>query len=113
LLTRYLTVKVPDRGETFFTMMNGVPHRRSAGTPPTRLDTDRAFVTEIAKTRKTVFGWRDSTAGRVRYGVIPVTVDGDTAKGALVVAEFRDEQARSSPPSRSSPSSAPPPSPRW
>jgi len=94
LLTRYLTVKVPDRGETFFTMVNGVPHRRSPGTPPARLDTDRAFIADIADTTKSVSGWRDTAAGRVRYGVIPVTVEGDAARGALVVTEFRDEQAK-------------------
>lgn len=94
LLTRYLTVKVPDRGETFFTMINGKPHRRSPGTPAARLDTDRAFIAQIANAKKPMSGWWSSSAGRVRYGVIPVTVDGDTAHGALVITEFRDEQAK-------------------
>ncbi|WP_446663856.1 sensor histidine kinase [Flexivirga sp. B27] len=93
LLTRYLTVKVADRAETFFTMLNGTPHRRSPGTPPVRLDADRAFIARIANTDQPVSGWLDTAAGRVRYGVIPATVDGDTNRGALVVIEFRDEQA--------------------
>ncbi|HWC22848.1 MAG TPA: HAMP domain-containing sensor histidine kinase [Flexivirga sp.] len=94
LLTRYLTVKVADRGETLFTTLDGKPHRRSAGPPAARLDTDRAFIARIAGARKPISGWWGTSAGRVRYGVIPVTVDGDAHRGALVIAEFRDEQAK-------------------
>ncbi|MBB2893822.1 hypothetical protein [Flexivirga oryzae] len=94
LLTRYLAVKVPDRGKTFFTMINGKPHRRIPGTPAGRLDTDRAFVAHIADARKPMSRWWSSSARWVRYGVIPVTVDGDRAHGALVITELRDEQAK-------------------
>jgi len=94
LLHRYLEDSVPDSGETYFSMVDGRPDLRSAVTPPARLDTDDAFVREIAAARAPVSGWWRSTRGRVRYGVIPVTVAGDSSRGALVIIQFRDVQAR-------------------
>ena len=94
LLTRYLTDSVPDSGETFFTLLNGKPHRRSAVSPPARLDNDPAFIKHIANRSEPLSGWWDSKAGKVRYGVIPVRVDGDPNHGALVIPEFRDVQAK-------------------
>lgn len=94
LLTRYLKDSVPDSGETYFTVMDGRPHRRSSVDPPARLDNDPAFVRAVADQGEPVSGWWDSTAGKVRYGVIPATVEGDPHRGALVILQFRDVMAK-------------------
>ncbi len=94
LLTRYLTDSVPDSGETYFTLLDGKPNRRSSDEPQARLDTDDAFVRHVARATEPMSGWWDTAAGRVRYGVIPVRVVGDPHHGALVIAEFRDVKAK-------------------
>lgn len=94
LLTRYLTDSVPDSGESYFSLLAGVPSRRSSAPPPARLDTDPAFVQELAGATEPIHGWWQSSAGRVRYGVIPVSVTGDQVDGALVIMQFRDVLAK-------------------
>lgn len=93
LLNSYLTSAVPDNAETYFTLLDGKPHQRSAATPPARLDTDSQFIARVANKNKPVHGWWNSSAGKVRYGVIPVRVQGDSERGALVIVEFRGVQA--------------------
>ncbi len=94
LLTRYLTDTVPDSAETFFTVVDGTPHRRSSVGPPARLDNDHAFIAHIAHAEDPKAGWWESGAGKVRYGVIPVSVQGDSHHGELVIVEFRDVMAK-------------------
>lgn len=94
LLTDYLVTTAPTAGATAFTLVDGVPGRRSSGTPPARLDTDPAFLTRVAGATTPTSGWWASPAGTVRYGVLPVSVENDPHTGALVLAEFRDVQAR-------------------
>ncbi|WP_137122555.1 sensor histidine kinase [Segeticoccus rhizosphaerae] len=93
LLTRYLEDSVPDSGESYFTLLDDQPDRRSSVEPPARLDTDPGFIKEVAGHAEPVSGWWQSRAGKVRYGVIPARVDGDPQRGALVILQFRDVQA--------------------
>lgn len=93
LLTRYLTDTVPDNAETFFTVVDGQPHRRSSGSPSARLDNNAAFLEHIGHVDQPESGWWDTPAGRVRYGVIPVSMVGDRSQGELVLVEFRDVMA--------------------
>ncbi len=94
LLTRYLKDSVPDSGETYFTLLDGRPHRRTSVDPPARLDTDAAFIRAVSGHSEPESGWWQSSAGKVRYGVIPVRVDGDQHRGALVILQFRDVLAQ-------------------
>ncbi len=93
LLTGYLRASVPDGAETFFTLVDGRPQRRSAPEPEARLDTDEAFITMVAGLEQPESGWWQSSRGRVRYGVIPVRVGDDPHRGALVILQFRDVAA--------------------
>ncbi|GAB2562062.1 hypothetical protein GCM10027269_15140 [Kribbella endophytica] len=90
LLNHWLQTNLPDTSEAFFTIIDGRASRRSLGTPPARLDTDLAFVQRIASSTTPQYGWVDSTAGKVRYGVIPVQFGSQPVRGQLVMLEFRD-----------------------
>lgn len=92
LLTGYLVHNLPDSYETFFSVVDGRPERRSAQRPPARLDNDPAFVAEVAKATRPTYGWATSAAGEVRYAVLPVRMAGDPRRAALVVVQFRDAQ---------------------
>jgi signal transduction histidine kinase len=90
LLSRYLIDNLPDSYEAFFSVVDGQADARSRDVPNGRLDSQAAFVTQVATTSTAVTGWADSPAGRVRYISIPVTVQGDDRAGRLVVLEYRD-----------------------
>ncbi|ADB29393.1 histidine kinase [Kribbella flavida DSM 17836] len=90
LLDRWLQSNLPDTSEAFFTIVDGRAYHRSQGTPPARLDTDTAFVQRIGSATTPQYGWVDSTAGKVRYAVIPVRVGTEPVRAQLVLLEFRD-----------------------
>nr|WP_184806705.1 HAMP domain-containing sensor histidine kinase [Kribbella italica] len=90
LLDLWLRTNLPDTSEAFFTIVDGRAYHRSLGTPPARLDTDLAFVQRISAGTTPQYGWVDSTAGKVRYGVIPVRVGSQPVRSQLVLLEFRD-----------------------
>jgi signal transduction histidine kinase len=94
LISDYLRTKSPDRNETLFSAVAGAPAHRVAQPPPARLDRDRAFMAQAVAARAPELGWFDSSAGRVRYAVVPVRVAGDPREGHLVVVEFYDREAR-------------------
>ncbi|MEV0287625.1 MULTISPECIES: ATP-binding protein [unclassified Kribbella] len=96
LLDRWLQSNLPDDSEAFFTIVDGREYHRSQGTPPARLDTDAAFVRRLAGTTQPSYGWVDSPAGRVRYGVIPVQIGSQPLRAQLVMLEFRDVIAKPS-----------------
>ena len=96
LLDRWLQSNLPDDSEAFFTIVDGREYHRSQGTPPARLDTDAAFVQRLAGTTEPSYGWTESPAGRVRYGVIPVQIGDQPVRARLVVLEFRDVIAKPS-----------------
>ncbi|MHA7176697.1 sensor histidine kinase [Arthrobacter sp. Sr24] len=93
LLTRYLQYTVSDPAETAFSMVDGVPTRRTAGEPPVRLDTDPEFLALVSGHTEPIHGRYKTPGGEVSYAVIPVTVDGDPLPGALVSVQFRDAVA--------------------
>ncbi|GAA1603976.1 ATP-binding protein [Kribbella sancticallisti] len=90
LLDRWLQSNLPDSSEGFFTVVDGRAYHRSQGSPPARLDTDAGFVARVAGATEPEYGWIGSTAGKVRYGVIPVRVGSQPVRAQLVVLEFRD-----------------------
>lgn len=94
LLAEHLRQKLPDRNETFFSIVGGKASRRTSHTPPVRLDQNDALVREIASARTPRYGWAETSAGRVRYAVVPVRLAGDPGLGHLVAAEFYDLEAR-------------------
>jgi signal transduction histidine kinase len=94
LLDRWLQSNLPDSSEGFFTVVDGRAYHRSQGSPPARLDTDPAFVTRVAAATEPEYGWIGSTAGKVRYGVIPVRTGSQPVRAQLVVLEFRDVIAK-------------------
>lgn len=93
LLTRYLQDTVSNRAETAFSLLNDVPHRRMAGDPPLRLDQDPAFLALLTGHTAPIHGRYSSSAGEVAYALIPVSVAGDPASGALVSVQFHREVA--------------------
>lgn len=94
LLTEFMTVNVPSRDQTYFSIVDGRADRISPNPAVARLDRDAAVVERLASVRGTAIGWLDSRAGKVRYGVVPVRVAGDPSDTRLVVLVFRDRQLR-------------------
>ena len=94
VLDRWLQSNLPDSSEGFFTVVDGRAYHRSQGSPPARLDTDPAFIAKIASATDPQYGWIDSTAGKVRYGVLPVQIGSQPVRAQLVVLEFRDVIAK-------------------
>ncbi len=87
LLTSHLQHNLPEHTETFFSIVDGVPDRRSAGDPPVRLDRDAAFVAAAAAAEEPYAASLSTEAGPVVYAVMPVEAAGG-ASGRLVVVEF-------------------------
>jgi signal transduction histidine kinase len=90
LLRSYMREKVPDHNETFFSIVDGRAARRVAADAPARLDADAELVDRLTAITAPSYGWAESTAGGVRYAVVPVEVVGDPRSARLVAAEFRD-----------------------
>ncbi|ONI68908.1 two-component sensor histidine kinase [Kribbella sp. ALI-6-A] len=90
MLDYWLQTNLPDTSEAFFTIVDGKAYHRDRGSPPARLDTDVAFVQRIGSATTPQYGWVDSTAGKVRYGVMPVQIGTQPVRAQLVVLEFRD-----------------------
>ncbi|MFG1622084.1 sensor histidine kinase [Kribbella sp. NPDC049227] len=96
LLDRWLQSNLPDDSEALFTIVDGRAYHRSQGSPPARLDTDAAFVQSLAGATEPTYGWTDSTAGSVRYAVMPVRIGSQPVRAQLVMLEFRDIIAKPS-----------------
>ncbi|GLW07571.1 two-component sensor histidine kinase [Microtetraspora sp. NBRC 13810] len=88
LLEGHLTFNVPDRYETFFTILDAKPHKRTFATPPDTLDSDPEFIAKLAAVDRPMYDWVESDAGRVRYAVFPVR--SGAQRGAFVAAMFYD-----------------------
>lgn len=94
ILTKFLQSIVPARSETMFTIVDGVSHRRLPGAVPLRLDSDTDFVARVSQLDEAAVGTLHGTAaGTVQYAVIPLTVEGESQRGYLVVVIFEDELA--------------------
>ncbi|WP_188190485.1 sensor histidine kinase [Nonomuraea sp. SYSU D8015] len=92
LLIDYLAINAPDRWETFFSIVEGQPHRATAVPPLVPLDTDEALVARMATATENVSGEVETAVGTVKYAVIPVRVTGDPRPAHFVVAIFYDKQ---------------------
>jgi two-component system, OmpR family, sensor kinase len=69
----YLARNVPALGETFFTFLNGKPHRSSTSEPPRQL---AGRLGELAATSDTARGEVETPTGTVRYLAVPVEFRG-------------------------------------
>jgi two-component system OmpR family sensor kinase len=89
LMARYLERNLPEAGETFFTLVDGQPSRRSRGQPNARLDTDRRFIAHIRSATTPTSGTWNTSAGAARYATLPISIPGHQQSGTLVIVEFR------------------------
>lgn len=92
LLKEFLTYNLPNRDETFFSIVDGQSGHRSATEPPVILSMDRSVVRMLSTVKPPHTGWLDSKVGKVRYGVVQVKVTGDDRDVRLVVLEFSDRK---------------------
>lgn len=88
LLSGFVSRNLAESDETFFSIVDGRPDRRSAGSPPGRLDLDEAVVARAASAMKPIAGRTSSGGVDTRWAAYPVSVSGDARRGALVVVEF-------------------------
>jgi two-component system OmpR family sensor kinase len=89
LMARYLERNLPEEGQTFFTLVDGQPSRRSPGQPNARLDTDRRFIAHIRSATTPTSGTWNTSAGAARYATLPISIPGQLQTGTLVFVEFR------------------------
>src|SRR5690606_24630831 len=68
--------------------VNAQADRRSADSPPARLDVDSEFVAAVSALRAPASDRIETPAGAAVYAALPVEVAGDPATGALVVIQF-------------------------
>lgn len=94
LLRLHLQRSIPQENETILALVDGVPDSRVAQEPPARLDLDLAAVRTFAAATDTRVGEVDTARGVVRYRAVPVTVEGSSATGTLVVGIFLDRERR-------------------
>lgn len=94
LLTAFMAVHRPERNGAFFSVVDGRADYRSPGMPPARLDRDPEVVALMARTADTRIRSLDTSAGTVRYGVVPVQMAGDHTDTRLVLVTFRDRELR-------------------
>ena len=71
-------------------MVDGKVSGRSRDRPHARLDTDRSFVREVARTREAGLHSTETSAGEVRYVTVPVRLPADDRTAVFVAGEFRD-----------------------
>ncbi|UNK72193.1 HAMP domain-containing sensor histidine kinase [Microbacterium sp. H1-D42] len=92
LLTAYLSHNVPEQDETYFSVVHGRADRRSADTPPARLDVDEEFITGVSALDAPKSGRVATSAGSAMYAAMPVAFTGDSTTGSLIVVEFLEPE---------------------
>lgn len=92
LLTAFMRLHSPGHNAAFFSIVDGRADRRNPGYAPVYLDEDPEVVALMARTTDTHVRWLDSSAGKVRYGVVPVQMAGDHTDTRLVLVVFRDRE---------------------
>ncbi|MEV0390576.1 ATP-binding protein [Nonomuraea sp. NPDC050643] len=90
LMTGYLALNLPDRWETFLTIVGGEVDKIPGVPPPVPIDTDHALIARMAAATRVERAEFETAKGTVHYTVIPVTVAGDARPGHFVVAHFYD-----------------------
>lgn len=94
LMRLFLDRSIPDANETMFAVVDGVVDARTSDIPPVRIDTRADLVDIASSAAEVVYGSLDTEAGQVQYVAVPVSVDGSTQRGALVVGIFADLEGR-------------------
>ncbi|HCG54711.1 MULTISPECIES: HAMP domain-containing sensor histidine kinase [Brevibacterium] len=98
LLTSHLQYNLPERSETFFTIIDGQESQRSLDNPPVRLDRDADFVARAAQVTDPEITDMTTDTGQLAYAVVPVGMQGGEHTAQLVVVEFLNpeyDEARS------------------
>jgi signal transduction histidine kinase len=88
VLTTGLGSTIPEQNATLIALRGGQPYARAGQPVPLRLETVPGLVVTWSAARTITFGTVDTSAGEVRYAVVPVTVPGSAERGALVSAIF-------------------------
>jgi signal transduction histidine kinase len=91
LLEQFIQRTITDPGETMFVLVNGTVTARTNDEPPLRLDLDLQFIEQLNSATVPSFGDLETSAGKVRYHVVPV--NSETDSGALVAAFFVSDSA--------------------
>jgi signal transduction histidine kinase len=80
--------------EKFLGYVDGVYRFQSRIAAPVLLSEDAAFTRLVGSVEEPTSGRYASGAGEVRYLAVPVTLEGDPARGVVVVAYFADQERR-------------------
>jgi HAMP domain-containing protein len=88
MLTGFLRDNLPDRDETFFSVVGGRADHRSSQHPLARLDTDPAVVAFAAAATSPASRTVPTSAGAAMIAIYPVRMAADPRPAALVVVEF-------------------------
>jgi len=88
LLTGYLSQHIAETHETLFSIVDGVPDRRSRAEPLERLDRSADFLAQVKGVSEPRSGRAQTQAGPAMYAALPVRVTGDGSRGVLVVVQF-------------------------
>ncbi|MGR6966261.1 sensor histidine kinase [Geodermatophilus sp. URMC 61] len=92
VLQTLITYNLARPNEKFLGYVDGRYRYQSRIEAPVLLSRDDAFTREVGAVADPTWGRYESGAGEVRYLAVPVTLDGDPARGVAVVAFFADQE---------------------
>jgi two-component system, OmpR family, sensor kinase len=90
VLTASLDLNDVGRNQTMIALVNGEPYDQTQQDVPPRLIDQPEVVAQLAATSRPGLGTVQTAQGAVRYGAVPVQVQGSTDTGVFVFAVFRD-----------------------
>jgi len=94
LLRLYLDRSIPDENETMFAVIDDSVDARTADIPAVRIDSLPELLDVVGGASEVTYGTVGTSAGDLRYVVVPVSVEGSPQSGALVVGVFADLEGR-------------------
>ncbi|SEO96960.1 sensor histidine kinase [Trujillonella endophytica] len=92
VLRTVITYNLARPNEKFLGYVDGVYRFQSRVEAPVLLSADAAFTRLVGDVTEPAAGRYESGAGEVRYLAVPLTLDGDPARGVVVVAYFADQE---------------------
>jgi len=95
LLRVALQRNVPDRNETYLTVLDGEPLEFDGGNRPIRLEDEPAVLqaaAEVTASSSVVIRDVDTSDGPARLAIVPLSVEGDEATGSYVMAYALDRE---------------------
>ena len=92
VLRTVITYNLARPNEKFLGYVDGQYRFQSRIEAPVLLSEDAAFTELAGGVTETEAGTYDRGAGEVRYLAVPVTLEGDPARGVVVVAYFADQE---------------------